>query len=133
MIYEIREGNVDNVCFWLSSELKLSRSLVQAIRETAADPHEVLLGLLYEAKRLAREHGLSGDDLLMSAMSARPRSMRRALAANGPDTDFREVVRGVRERQLASHQTNAVVATEVEPAGRMRLSKASLINRVRRK
>ena len=132
-MYEIREDNVDSVCFWLSSELRLSQELDQAVRDTEAEPSEVLLGLLYEAKRVAREHGLSGDDLLMSAMTNRDGAEDKSAAPNGVHKEFREVVRDYRERQITAQQTAQLVAAAAKPPVKSRLAKTSFIDRMRRR
>ncbi|MEM7224596.1 MAG: hypothetical protein AAF495_16575 [Pseudomonadota bacterium] len=132
-MYEIREANVDSVCFWLSSELKLSDGLDQAVRETEADPSEVLLGLLYEAKRVAQEHGISGDDLLLSAMTDRVSVERKSAAPNGVHKEFREVVRDFRERQISAQQTAQLVAAATQAPVKSRLSRGSLMERMRRR
>ena len=132
-MYEIREDNVDNVCFWLSSELRLDRELDQAVRDTEADPSEVLLGLLFEAKRLAQEHGISGDDLLLSAMTDRASYEHRAAAPAGVHKEFREVVRDYRERQVASQRTAQLVAATTEAPVKSRPAKSSFMDRMRRR
>ena len=132
-MYRIREDNVDTVCFWLASELRLSDELEQAVKETQAEPSEVLLGLLFEAKRLAQEHGLSGDDLLLSAMTDRSGCDRKAAAPNGVHKEFRDVVRDYRERQITAQRTAELVAAVAEEPAKGRSARISFIDRVRRR